>query len=325
VTGDIIALLLHSEKQARPTMLRRILVLTAALVSSTRAFVVGPTHRCTLLRPKATRPISTRREKSTVKVWSAVAQKEPAVIDEGIYKVNKSMLNVISSIISALYPVRGTSRDYCCFYVLETIARVPYFAYLAVMHLRETLGERSPAMNERMRIHYAEADNELHHLLIMESLGGNSFWIDRLLAQAMACGYFWYVVVVYAVNEQAAYHLSELIEDHAYHTYDQYLQEHGEMLRSQPVPPIATKYYVVDNPFLRNLVHNGQDPYRMLQRRPLNSLYDVFVNIRDDECEHWKVLCNLVQFDATHVVETQRVGSTRASNATDVINTTVLA
>jgi ubiquinol oxidase len=305
-------------------MLRHIFVLTAALVSSTNAFVVGPTHRFTL-RPASTWPISTKREKSTVKVWSAVAQKEPAMLDEGIYKVNKGMLDFISSIISALYPVRGTSRDYCCFYVLETVARVPYFAYLAVMHLRETLGERSPAMNERMRIHYAEADNELHHLLIMESLGGNSFWMDRLLAQAMACGYFWYVVALYSVNEQAAYHLSELIEDHAYHTYDQYLQEHGEMLKTQPVPPIATKYYVVDNPFLRNLVHNGQDPCQMLQRRSLNSLYDVFVSIRDDEREHWKVLCNLVQFDETHAVETQRVGSTRASNVTDVISTPLLA
>ena len=42
------------------------------------------------------------------------------------------------------------------------------------MHLRETFGERDPGMGERMRTHYAEADNELHHLLIMESLGGTA-------------------------------------------------------------------------------------------------------------------------------------------------------
>lgn len=28
-------------------------------------------------------------------------------------------------------------------------------------------------------VHYAEADNELHHLLIMESLGGNKDNFDR--------------------------------------------------------------------------------------------------------------------------------------------------
>ena len=45
-----------------------------------------------------------------------------------------------------------------------------------------------------MRTHYAEADNELHHLLIMESLGGNENPVDRVLAQTMAFTYYWYVV-----------------------------------------------------------------------------------------------------------------------------------
>ena len=32
------------------------------------------------------------------------------------------------------------NRSYSRFYVLETIARVPYFSYLSVLHLYETLG-----------------------------------------------------------------------------------------------------------------------------------------------------------------------------------------
>jgi ubiquinol oxidase len=71
-----------------------------------------------------------------------------------------------------------------------------------------------------MRTHYAEADNELHHLLIMEELGGNANAIDRIVAQTVAFVYYWYVVLIYSMNEQAAYHLSELIEDHAYNTYN---------------------------------------------------------------------------------------------------------
>jgi len=82
--------------------------------------------------------------------------------------------------------------------------------------------------------HYAEADNELHHLLIMESLGGNDSVIDRTLAQTMAFGYYWYVVIIYAWNEPAAYHLSELIENHAYDTYNGFLKNHGEMLKKMP-------------------------------------------------------------------------------------------
>ena len=31
---------------------------------------------------------------------------------------------------SLIYPVRGTERDFARFFVLETVARVPYFAYL---------------------------------------------------------------------------------------------------------------------------------------------------------------------------------------------------
>ena len=33
------------------------------------------------------------------------------------------------------------------------------------------------------------------------------------------------------------------------------------------------------------------------ERPKLETLYDVFVNVRNDEREHWKTLCNLVQFD----------------------------
>ena len=47
---------------------------------------------------------------------------------------------------------------------------------------------------------------------------------DRHFAATMAFGYYWYVVAVYAASPQAAYHLSELIEDHAFKTYDDYLR-----------------------------------------------------------------------------------------------------
>ena len=62
----------------------------------------------------------------------------------------------------------------------------------AIFNFRETFGERE--LGESMRTHYAEADNELHHLLIMESLGGNENAFDRILAQTMAFFYYWYVV-----------------------------------------------------------------------------------------------------------------------------------
>ena len=181
-----------------------------------------------------------------------------------------------------------------------------------------TVGERD--LGDKMRTHYAEADNELHHLLIMEDLGGNDNPLDRVVAQSMACVYYWYVVAVYCFSESAAYHLSELIEDHAYETYDQFLTNHEAMLKSKPVPVIAQKYYVEDNPFMFDLcctVPEERDPQsgnlNQHRRRPhkLESLYDVFVNIRDDEKEHWKTLCNLVQYNTMGGVQDGQVRSTQ--------------
>ena len=267
-----------------------------------------------------TRTVLPSRDLRTV-LAASLPERKAAVMDEAIYDFNKIVIDSVYDIICFLYPVTGGPRDFARFFVLETVARVPYFAYVSVMHLRETFGERSPALSERMRTHYAEADNELHHLLIMESLGGNSSVVDRTIAQTMAFGYYWYVVAVYSVSEQAAYHLSELIEDHAYNTYNKYLEEHETMLKTMPVPAIATKYYVDDNPFLFDLfctVKDLDEEGNFSARRPkLESLYDVFVNVRNDEKEHWKTLCNLVQYDDMQGVENKNVeGTTKVASLT---------
>lgn len=49
------------------------------------------------------------------------------------------------------------------FYFLETVARMPYFSYITMLHTYETLGwwRRS---TEAKRVHFAEEYNEYHHL-----------------------------------------------------------------------------------------------------------------------------------------------------------------
>ena len=120
---------------------------------------------------------------------------------------------------------------------------------------------------------------------------------------------------MYFFSPPVAYHLSELIEDHAFDTYSGYLENHGDMLKKQPVPAVAQKYYVDDNPFLFDLfctVKDKDESGNFSARRPeLNSLYDVFVNIRDDEKEHWKTLCILVQYGDMQGVENKNVVSTQ--------------
>ena len=51
------------------------------------------------------------------------------------------------------------------FWVLETVARMPYFSYISILHLYESLGWwRAGA--ELRKVHFAEEWNELHHLQV---------------------------------------------------------------------------------------------------------------------------------------------------------------
>ena len=51
-------------------------------------------------------------------------------------QLNTWVLDLTVAIIDFLYQ----GRDYQRFWVLEEIARAPYFAFLSVLHLRESMG-----------------------------------------------------------------------------------------------------------------------------------------------------------------------------------------
>lgn len=192
------------------------------------------------------------------------------------------MIKCLTSSLELLTSRFYRDRWYPRFYVLETVARVPYFAYLSVLHLYETLGVWRKA--DLLKIHFAESWNELHHLLIMESLGGDQYWIDRFIARHVALIYYWLTVALYLVNPNAAYHFSELVERHAYETYDSFLAEQGSQLRTMPAPEIAIRYYRDGDLYMFDEFQTAHLPTK---RRPsMNNLYDVFAAVREDEREH---------------------------------------
>ena len=83
-------------------------------------------------------------------------------------------------------------------------------------------------------------------------------------------------------------------------TYDNFLRKNEDILKMMPVPAVARKYYVEDNPYMFDSFCTVKDPEGSVfsnGRPELETLYDVFVNVRNDEREHWKTLCNLVQYD----------------------------
>ena len=53
---------------------------------------------------------------------------------------NTIVLTITVAIIDWLYK----DRDFQRFWVLEEIARAPYFAFLSVLHFRESMGLRGP-------------------------------------------------------------------------------------------------------------------------------------------------------------------------------------
>ena len=137
--------------------------------------------------------------------------------------INKFVLDITISIIDYLYRGRYFQR----FWVLEEIARAPYFAFLSVLHFRESMGLRGPEHLYLMKEHFAQSVNETEHLEYMESMGGNTYWIDRFFARHLVLIYYWINVVYYWLFPISAYHLSYEIEIHAATTYGKYLAVHG--------------------------------------------------------------------------------------------------
>ena len=188
----------------------------------------------------------------------------PAKIEK---RINKSVVKSAVKVIDRIYK----DRDYARFYVLETVARVPYFSFVSVLHLYESLGIWRKA--DYLETHFAQTMNEYHHLLIMEDLGGDERFVDRFFAQHVAFAYYWLTCLLYVMSPRMAYNLSEQVEEHAYHTYDEFLKQNERLLNIQKPTITASTYY-----------------------DDVKNMYDVFTNIRNDEGDHVKTMQDCQNF-----------------------------
>jgi len=138
--------------------------------------------------------------------------------------INTFILDVTIYILDFLY--RG--RDFQRFWVLEVIARAPYFSFISVLHFRESLGLRGEEHIYLMKEHFYQALNETEHLEEMETRGGNEYWIDRFFAKHLVLLYYWIMVAYYFISPIDAYDINMKIEKHAYETYVKYSVYHPE-------------------------------------------------------------------------------------------------
>ena len=138
------------------------------------------------------------------------------------YKLNEFIIGFSVTVIDFLYRNRDIQR----FWLLETMARAPYFAFLSVLHLKESLGLRGDQHIYLMKQHFEQTVNETEHLEYMESLGGGQYLIDRIFARLLVLIWYWGMVKYYLLFPASAYHINTLIEKHAAHTYSKYLETH---------------------------------------------------------------------------------------------------
>jgi len=175
------------------------------------------------------------------------------------------------------------------FFLLETVARMPYFSYITMLHLYETVGFWRRSSNVK-RVHFAEEWNEYHHLLVMESLGGDQSWWVRFTAQHSAIVYFIILSTLWAVSPSLSYKFSEMLETHAVDTYGQFLDENAEALKKLPPSLAAIDYYTIgiSDPMFGEYQTSATAQGGEIRKsgKNMKSLYDVFTAIRADEGDH---------------------------------------
>ncbi len=155
---------------------------------------------------------------------------------------------VLFTALDALYGRAGSLEK---FRVLEVVARVPYQAWEQVAFVAVTHTHSDPAFARRIHDRALEAraqqDNELFHLLIMEELLDSqgfrrSLIRGQILPQVMAFLYYQLSWVLYVLRPRWSLALNADFEDHATHTYLDFVADNPELDEQPWVSQFADEY-----------------------------------------------------------------------------------
>ena len=190
----------------------------------------------------------------------------------------RTSVNALVSVIDKLY--RG--RPFPRFYILETLACMPYYAHLSVLNFYENLGFWRQV--DWLKVHFSESWNDAHHLLIMEVLEGDKYWYDRLFARAIAVVCYWVLVCIYIVNPYSIYRFIELVARHAYADYGRFIEECKKELILRPAPQLVMEAYQAEDFSLFSEFQTNEHP------SSITNLLELFSAIRDQEMERIKMM-----------------------------------
>ena len=154
-------------------------------------------------------------------------------------------------LFGALDLVYGRESSLEKFRVLEVVARVPYQAweqvsFVAVTHTHsDTTTARE--IHDRVLEARTQQDNELYHLLIIEELLDSqgfrrSLVRGTILPQLIAFLYYQLSWALFVVRPRWSYALNADFEDHATHTYLDFVADHPQLDDTPWVSAFADEY-----------------------------------------------------------------------------------
>ena len=137
------------------------------------------------------------------------------------------------------------------FRVLEIVARLPYQAWEVASYKSMNKVHDNPTrlavLMDRIRGFRAQQDNEQWHLMVMNDLvaqsgkKSNRFWYG-FLPRLICFGYWHFSWLLYVLKPEWSHRLNADFEDHAEHTYADYVVDHPE-LDSTPWRPTTSAGY----------------------------------------------------------------------------------
>jgi len=154
--------------------------------------------------------------------------------------------------------------------VLETIAGVPGMVAGMWIHLR-SLRRMETGYGPKIRELLAEAENERMHLMFFIEIAKPNLF-ERLLILAAQAIFWNFYFIMYVFFPKTAHRMVHYFEEEAVRSYTNYLELIDEgVIQDVPAPDLAIQYY----------------------KMPKDAtLYDMIVNVRDDEAKHahvnWK-------------------------------------
>ena len=120
-------------------------------------------------------------------------------------------------------------------YVMEKIGRAPYLSFLSMLNLYESFGLwRS---SEDLRVAHAHQElSKFRRQRVIEQLGGDQPWTARFLAEHAALFAHITIVHLWFLSPSLAYRFAQMIESHAFHIYDAFLEQNESTLKLMPLP-----------------------------------------------------------------------------------------